>query len=195
MKTIKRMHDFCLCGAILALGTHLTGGLAWAEEGTGEWRTHWDEMMLWINFAILAFVLIKYLRKPVKEFLDGRKYELAREIKKVEEEKQAIGEKIKETEKLLDESSIRFAGIKERIIEQGEREKTRIIQEAREQSRLMLESAQRKIDSHFQQAQNRIREELVDAAVNLAIEKLPHEIDARDNQKFVEQFLSASIRN
>ena len=78
------------------LNIHLSGGLAWAEESTKEWRAHWDEIMLWINFAILAFVLIKFLRKPIKDFLDGRKYELAREIKKVEEEKQAIEEKIKE---------------------------------------------------------------------------------------------------
>ena len=37
---------------------------------------------------------------------------------------------------------------------------------------------------------DRIREELIDAAVNLTLERLPREIDARDNQKFVEQFLS-----
>ena len=191
MKTIKRMHDFYLHVAILALSIHLTGGFAWAEGSAGEWRAHWNELMLWINFAILAILLIKFLRKPIKEFLDGRKFELAREIKKVEEEKQAIEEKLKETEKLLDESSVRFAEIRDRIIEQGEREKQRIIQEAGEQSRLMMEGARRKVDSYFQQAQNRIRKELIDAAVNLTMEKLPHEIDARDNQKLVEQFLSS----
>lgn len=175
----------CLCfTAIPALAT---------DEASGGWRGTWDEVMLWLNFAILAFVIIKFGRKPIMDFLQGQKKVVADEIRQIEDEKEKVTAKIKETLKELEESEIRFAEVKQRIIEQGEKRKAEIIENARRESQIMLETAKQKIDSHLIHAKSKFRSDLIDDAVALAMERLPKEITQEDSQRFVNQYFSDAV--
>jgi F-type H+-transporting ATPase subunit b len=176
----------------VAMTVHLSGTEVLATENNGNWRPTYDLIMKWVNFGILVFVLVKFAGGPIKEFLEGRKEELALEIKKVESDKDKVLEKIKEAMQTLDESHVRFEKLKERILEQGEREKQKIIESAHQQSQIMLESAKRKIDSRIQQARKTIRMEMVDVAIALASEKIPEKITEEDSNKFIDAFLTAA---
>jgi F-type H+-transporting ATPase subunit b len=192
MKKLKKVAGLCffVTGVVLAL--HVLGCEALAGEDSGNWRPIYDLVMRWINFGILAFVLIKFGREPLKGFLKGRKEELAVEIKKVEDEKEKIENQIKEALKTIEESDIRFAELKARIIEQGEKGKQKIIEKAQTQSRIMMEGAKQKIDSQIKQAQSMLRAEIVDSAIALAIERLPEMITDEDNLKFVDMYLKST---
>ncbi len=162
-----------------------------AEEAveTG-WRGTWDEIMLWLNFCILAVVIVKYGRKPLMDFLRGRKEEVEKQIGKVEKEKSEIDARIRETRKTLEDSSARFENMKQRIIKQGERKKEEIIGDAKQQSEMMMVMAKQKIGNRILDAKNEFRAELVDAAVDLAEQKLSQEVTEEDNRKILEQYLS-----
>ena len=176
--------------AAIFAGLQVFGATALAAEEVGNWRSIFDLVMRWVNFAILAFILIKYAKTPLKNFLGEKRQEIARQIDRIEQEKNTAQQKIKETLKALEDSKIRFTKMKQRIIEDGEKKKEKIIAEARQESQILMESARKKIDNQFLEAQKALKSELAEMAVSLAMEKLPAEITEEDNQKWVNAFLS-----
>jgi len=183
-----------VCGGIALgiLGLHLCGHEAFAAEKTSNWRPTYDLIMRWVNFGIIVFVLNRYAKTPLKNFLRSKKEDLAQEIDELEEKKEDANAKISETQKTIDESDVRLAELKARIVQQGEREKLRIVDSAQQQSRSMLKDANRRIDASILQARNTVKSELIDAAVDLAMERLPQEITAVDNEKFVSAYLTST---
>lgn len=180
----------CLC---IAIYSHLMAGSSFAAEKAGSWRGTYDVIMLWVNFFILAFILVRYTKTPIMNFLRGRKDELAREINRMEEGKEKIISKIQETFKTLEESDQRFADMKERIVEQGEKRKKEIIEEAQQQSAIMMEMAKRKVEGYISQAKSDFKSELIDSAISLALEKLPEEITDEDNDRFISQYMEKTL--
>ena len=171
---------------------HLSGLEAIAAEGQDSWRPLFDEIMRWLNFGILAFLLIKFSRAPIKNFFRARREEMVREIEALENEKQAALQEIDENLKQLEDSGARFEAIKGRIVAQGEKNKQKIIEDAKQESKALLEGAKQKIDSQIIEARNKLRKELIDSAIALAMERLPAEMTAEDNQKWVDRFMSSA---
>ncbi len=165
-----------------------------AAETSGSWRQTYDMIMVWVNFGILAFIIVKFGKAPLMDFLLNRKAELAREIGDIEEKKEAVTARIEDAYRVLDQSDARFAELKKKIVQQGEKKKQEIIEDAQEQSRLILETAKQKIESRIVRAKSTFRAELIDAAAEKALERLPKEITEEDDRKLVEQYLAASMK-
>jgi F-type H+-transporting ATPase subunit b len=190
-EAIKRLLTTILTGTfalVLAAGV----GDVLAAETTADWRPTYDIVMRWVNFLILAFVLVKFGRKPLKEMLTGKKLEISIEIKKLEDAKAKLDAKVRETQQQLEDSSARFESIKERVIKMGERQKQEIIDNARQESQIILDSAQRKIEGRILRAKNTLRSDMVDAAVELAMQRLPEQVTAEDDRKWIEQYLNST---
>ena len=160
----------------------------------GGWRPTYDLVMRWLNFLILVFVIVKYSRRPLANFLKGRQKEIGTEIERIEQEKETISKAAVEARRNLKESARRLEELQKRIIERGEKRKLEIIAEARQEGHHIMESARRKVEGTLLQAKNRVREEMIDKAVAIALEKLPTEITARDNEKLFTQFLASADR-
>lgn len=195
MKRVNGITLLCFCITAGVLSLHFLGHEAFAAEKSSSWRPTYDLILMWINFGIIVFVLNKYAKAPLMNFLRGQKEKLAREIKRLENKQQGISANIEETLKTIDESEVRFAELKERIVQQGEREKQKIIESAQQQSKMMLKNARRRIDSHFDQAKSAFRAELIDAAIELAMQRLPQEITDEDHDKFLNQYLAGTVSN
>lgn len=193
MKKINKIAPFCYCIMAIVLILHFLGQEAFASEKTSNLRFWWDLFLRYINFGILVFVFVKYLKTPLMNFLQGRKEKLAQEIKRLEDEKEDLTVKIKEHQETIAESEVRFAELKERIVKQGERKKQEIIESAQQQSRMMLEDADRRLKTYFLQAENAFKAELIDAAIELAMQRLPKEITAEDNEKFANEYLAGTL--
>ena len=168
----------------------LTATEVLAADNASNWRPIFDLVMMWVNFGIFAFIIVKYSRSPLINFLKGQKEKVDLNINRIEEKKEKISAEVKVAIDTLDENKLRMQKLKERIIRQGERRKQEIIDNALLESQIMLEEAKRKIDDQILQAHKAIRAEMVDMAVSLAVKKLPAEITSADNQKFIDQYLT-----
>jgi F-type H+-transporting ATPase subunit b len=167
------------------------GSTAYAAENAGDWRSTYDLAMRWVNFIILAAVLIKFGKTPLTNMLMGQKDNLEAEIKNLEIEKQKAEAKASSAQKLLDDSHISFDKITERITMQGERKKQQIIEDAKRESKVILESAKRKLESQITIAKEGFRAELIDAAISSALEKLPGVIKVEDHQHFLKKYIDS----
>ncbi len=178
------------CYSIAVITVLLLGSTnALAAETTKNWRSTFDLVMRWLNFVIIAFVLVKFGRKPIKDFFANRRQEIDHQIKKYEQQKEAAEEKIAEAIQMLNNSIARFEKIKKRIVEDGEKKKQQIIEGARQESRLLLEGTKQKIGNQIVEARNLIRSELIESAIALAEKRLPEEITAADEQKLLDNFM------
>jgi F-type H+-transporting ATPase subunit b len=173
--------------AAVFLWTGTADALA-ADDGGG-WRSVYDLIMRWVNFALLAFVIVKFARRPLKNFLDGKSKDIAVQIRGLEEEKEQLLQKVRDAQKDLETNAARLEEVKQRIVRMGERRKQEIIAEAQKESRIIMDSAQQKIEGQIIRARNTLRAEMVDAATEKAHKKLPGLVTADDNQKLLEQFL------
>lgn len=191
MNWITRSFLLFCCVTAMGIGLHVLAPSAFAAEEAGGWRNMFDVVMRWLNFAILAFIIVKYAKTPLKNFLDEKKEEIARQINKIEQEKETAERQISETRTALEESKVRFTNLKQRIVEEGEKKKQEIIEDARQESKILLESARKKIDNQFIEAQKELKSELAEMAVNLAVKRLPAKITEADNQKWVNAFLAS----
>ena len=192
MSSLKKTIIVCgyLSAAIIVL--HLTSLEAFAAESSDGWRPIFDLIMRWVNFLILAFVLIKFSKAPLKNFLAGKKEEIASEIEELEAEKNRILREIDENRQLIENSKERLSQLKKTIIAQGEKNKIKIIEDAERESKILLESAKQKIENRIADARDLLKAEVVDEAIMLAMQKIPETITDQDNQKFIDTFIETA---
>jgi F-type H+-transporting ATPase subunit b len=162
-----------------------------AQEGPTKGRKIWNSIMLWVNFGILAFLFIKYAKKPLMNFLYGEREKLSKKIDEIEEQvkkaKSAMeveAEKLKKMDANIDE-------IRRYIIDIGQREKSGNIEKAKVTANQMIEDAQKETQYKLEAAKKRFGEEMLDIAVSLAVEELKKGISREDNEKLIEQFSTA----
>ena len=171
---------------------HLSAFEVQAADSSGDWRPLFDLVMRWVNFLILAFLLIKFSRAPIKKFLADKKQTIADEIGNLEAEKDKILRQIEESKKQLKHSKERLSELKKRIVAQGEKNKQKMIAEAELESKMMLKSAKEKMDHRIVEARQVLKTELIDTAMARAIEMLPGKITEEDNRKFIDVFVSSA---
>jgi F-type H+-transporting ATPase subunit b len=192
VRSLKKAAIVCVYLTFSLIVVHLISLEAQAADSAGDWRPVFDLVMRWVNFLILAFLLIKFSRVPIKNFLAGKKEEITSEIEELESEKEQMLLKIDENRKQIENSKERLSRLIETIINQGEKNKLKIIEDAERESKILLESAEQKISSRIAEAREVLKAELVDEAISLAMEKLPELITEQDNQKLISTFIQSA---
>lgn len=191
MKRRDRHYGWARIAALACLFVLLAAGAALAAEGSGGWRPTYDLVMRWVNFALLAFVIVKFSREPLMDFLQGRKQAFSIEIQQLEAQHREAAEQAKQATRQLEEGGAQLAELKERIINLGVNSKERIIEDARQQGRNMLQESQRRVEGQILRARQKFRNELVDAAVDRVLEKLPKTISDDDRERMVKNFMAS----
>ena len=174
---------FILC---LAFGL-VPVGMA-AESGDG-WRATYDLVMRWVNFLILVGIIVKFGRRPLMSFLNGSKEEIAYELRRLEEAKAAVLQEVGKMRQQIEQSEIRYEEMKERIIRQGRSRKQAIIDDARRESQMLMDGSRDHIENRLRSAKRKLRAEIIDLAVDKAMQKLPAMVTEQDHRKLLERFL------
>lgn len=182
----------CLGAGAVLVALLLSGADAVAAENAENWRTTYDLVMRWVNFAIIAILMVKFAKTPIKNFLSDRKGQIEKKIKAYEEQKEAIQKNVAESQKTLTHSQARFDKIRQTIIEGGKKRKQEIIEDAQRESQMLLEATRHKIEHQIREARDTIRAEMIESAIALAEKKLPAEITAADQQKLTDLFLAGT---
>jgi len=191
---MKRWNNIAWISMVIAIGLFGLCPDLRAAEGAGGWRETYDLVMRWINFGILAFIIIKFARAPLKEFIFGQRKNLIRELEQKEAERKAITEKVDAVIAELKENTARVEDLKTRIIEQGKKKRQEIIESAKEQSRQMLSDTQMRLGHQVFQAKYQLRSEIVETAIDFAMDKLPKIVTESDNQRYIDIFVSGTAK-
>ena len=167
-----------------------TAGTAIAADGEWEYRDEWDLAWRILNFLIIAFIIVKFGKEPIRNLLNNRSAEIDSEIKKAEfyqtEAKKEYEGIIAEVSQVED----KIREISEIIFAQADSHKRRIIQEAKQMADRMLEHAKASVEFEMRKARQELHEELVDMAIQMAEEKIRKKITKKDQTHLTEKYVA-----
>ena len=141
-----------------------------------------------LNFSLLMFLLVKFGRKPIREFLGGRRAEMERAINEAAQAKAAAEAKLKEYNDRLGQLDSEMAKLKADLTASAEEDKKRIVAEAEETARRMKIETEALIDQHAKALSAQVRRELVDGAIATAERLLREKITSADQQQLADAF-------
>ena len=171
-------------------GFFTTAGTAIAADAEWEYRDEWDLAWRILNFLIIAFIIVKFGKAPIRNLLNDRSAEIDSEIKKAElsqaeakKEYQGIIAEVSQVEDKIRE-------IQEIILAQADSHKRRIVQEAKQMADRMLEHAKASVEFEMRKARQELHEELVDMAIQMAEEKIRKKITKKDQAHLTEKYVA-----
>lgn len=161
---------------------------AWAGEASS-WRAIYDPIMKWVNFGILAFLLYKYGKGPVKKFIGDQKRAIEEQMSSLESQLKAESLKLEAENRKLEELDSYLEDLKNRILELGRREKEEILNDARRQAQIILQKAEAEANAMVHTAREQIRLELVEKAIAICERELKKALTIREQLSFLDRFI------
>ncbi len=162
-----------------------------APPTSGQWL-----LMLFtvINFALFAYLLVRFTGTPLKEFLRGRRREVVTLMAEAEKAKA-------EAEQLRREYDAKAAALEQtkldliaevRAIAAADRE--RMLIGAKEAADRLMRDAERAAQSDIERARRELRAEAAKLATELATEEVARRIDDPTRHRLVDEFLAGVSR-
>jgi F-type H+-transporting ATPase subunit b len=168
----------------------LFSSVAFASSGEGG---HGSPLMDWVwrivNFAILAFVLVKFLAKPMRNYFEQRKELIEKSIKESQEAKELAKKALAEVEERLKLKDKEIEEIVSSAKTSGEKERDRLTEESERLKAKILQQAKTNIEYEVKRAKEAIKEEAVEAALQLAEEKIKAKLTKEDQEKLLKESL------
>jgi F-type H+-transporting ATPase subunit b len=165
-------------------------GIAFGAEETAAHGGEWKEW-LWriLNFTVLVVILVKFLNKPLKEFLKKRTELIEKSLTEAKEAKELAGKALAEVEERLRLKDREMEEILARARLSAEKEQDLIIQQGEQMKEKILEQAKNNIDYELRLAKESIKAEAVGIALELAEKKLKDKLTKEEQVRLIEESL------
>jgi len=146
-----------------------------------------------LNFTILAAVIYKFSAKAIVNFFVGDRASIKNSLDEAVTAKEEAQKKLAEHSARLDKATAEIQGIADMIKEQGLAEKEKIIEEAKRTAEKLKEDSEARIDQEFKRALHQLRKEATELSVTMAEEILEKNIEAKDHESMVNDFLDRMV--
>ncbi|MFO0760909.1 MAG: ATP synthase F0 subunit B [Byssovorax sp.] len=144
-----------------------------------------------LNFALLAWILARFGKKPLAEALLKRKNEIMQEIETAETLKEDAERRLDEYEQKLETMEETLEELRAEFAAQAEQEKKSVLAEAEERRVRMRKDAEFRIEQEMKSARAQVLQEAVVAAVAAAEALLVKRTTASDLDKMAEDYLKS----
>lgn len=180
---------FIFIFSLFTLHSPLFTVTAFAAEG-GEHAFAWKELM-WpvINFAILVFVLVKFGKKPIRDFLKKRTELIEKSLKEAEEAKELARKALVEVKERLKNTDREIDEILTAAKKAGEKEKETIIAEGEKLRSKILEQTKANIEFELQKAKKAIKSEAALAALELAEKQIKEQLGNKEQLMLIDGYI------
>ncbi len=161
-----------------------------AAEGAAH-GAEWKEW-LWkiLNFAILVFILVRFIGKPLRGFLKRRTELIEKTLAEAREAKELAQKALAEVEERLKLKDREVEDIITQSRRSAEIEQERLIQQGEQMREKILEQAKNSIDYELRLAKEAIKTEAVEIALGLAEKKLKERLTKEEQMRLIEQGLA-----
>ena len=162
-----------LAAIAFLLGLGLLAGLepAWAKDAPvteSSFRDWWDLAWRIINFLVLAGLIYKLAKKPMKDFLSGQRDMVAADLEKVQKAKENAAAERAELEEKIKSMAENLAQYEKNLEELAQRQSEEIMEEARNESSLILDRAELWAGQALKRARKDLADEILEMAADMA---------------------------
>lgn len=143
-----------------------------------------------VNFAIIAFVVVYFMRKPVRDFFKNRSIEIAKAMQESKEAREravaALAEMERKTKDLEAETDRLISDAKAR----GEKDKQALMEEGRKMVSDIQTQVKQGIDVEVQKARTSLQIEAALLAVDIAEGRIKEKISGQDHERIVKEYIA-----
>lgn len=138
-----------------------------------------------INFAILLYILYRFVYKPILKVLDDRKRKIAEGIQQAEESKKVLDKAATEREQIVLVARKEAQAIIDRINQEAQKMRDEKIEQTRQEIATLVSKSKEQINHEREQAIASVRKEAASLVV-LAVEKVLRErMHTREDEDLV----------
>jgi F-type H+-transporting ATPase subunit b len=143
-----------------------------------------------LDFGLMAVLLVYLLTKPIRNGLSGRREGIEKALSDAVAAREAAEAKFAEYDVKLSKASAEIEEMSVAIRREGELERERILANAREMAQKITAEAEKTAESEILRARTELRQEASRLAIALAEELLKKQINAGDQQRLVDEYVS-----
>jgi F-type H+-transporting ATPase subunit b len=179
--------------ALAAQNDQPVGGSEGApEHGSAphEGEPFWKTGARIFNFAILAGVLIYFLRSPFRAFVEARSTQVRSELVSAARMRQEAADRIAGIERRMEALPSELEALNEKGKSDIAAERARIREVAEAERRRLLHQTRREIDMRLRIAERDLTTHAVDRLVTIAAERIRETINEQDQARLIERYLS-----
>lgn len=142
-----------------------------------------------LNFAVLAFILFRLGRKPLREALKKRKVTIMREIDQAREIKDKAQDRLDRYESDLDHLDEKLAALREQYAAEAAEEKKTVVQEASEARDRMMADADFRVQQEGRAARDQLSLQAMEDALAAAEALVKERVTQADHDRLAEEYL------
>ncbi len=162
-----------------------------AEEGAHESTTFvGDWLPRIINFAIIAGVVIYFMRKPIRDFFANRSAEIAKAMQESKEAREravaALAEMDRKIKDLQAETNRMLAEAESR----GEKDRAALVEEGKKLAQEIQDQVKEGISIETEKAKTALAVEAALLSIDLAEGKIREKISGQDHERIVKEYIS-----
>lgn len=143
-----------------------------------------------LNFAVLVFILVKFGGPAINKALSARHQQLKADLAAAETARAEAEARLARQEARLAKLEQEIADIQSGVKTEAEAEKARLIALAEERAKRIREETSFALDQQVKEAEANLRREVALAAVQMAEQIVKQSLNAGDQQRLVESFVT-----
>jgi F-type H+-transporting ATPase subunit b len=140
------------------------------------------------NFAILAGVLVYFLRRPIAEYLRSRSDQIRHDLVTAAETRRAATGQLEEIQRRMAALPAELESLKARGAEDIAAERVRIAEAARAERERLLDQTRREIQMRLRVARRELTEHAALLAVQVAEERIKRNITPDDQVRLLDRY-------
>jgi F-type H+-transporting ATPase subunit b len=173
-----------------AVSQEHAAGQEHAEPGASHGASSpWTLVARLFNFAVLAGVLVYFLRSPFMAFLAARGAEIRAELVKAADLNRKAADRLAESDRRLAALPAELAALRARGVEEAAAEDARIRSAAEAERARLVEQGRRRIDNRLRVARRDLAAHAARRAVDVAEERIRRTMRPDDQRRLVEAYL------
>ena len=159
------------------------------EEGTSRAREIWDTVWMFVNFFVLVFVIVKFGREPIKNFLAERAadidqdiYDHQSKVQDAQSEYQDVEQRLANIENMIDE-------VRQLHLSEAQRTKDAILERAKQNADHIMDEAKHQAETSVQKARDQVKAELVEKAIEEAEQLIRKHFKPEDEDRLFGEYM------
>ena len=149
----------------------------------------WDALAVFLAFVILLIVVFYFAYKPVKKLIQKRAEYVDGKLRHAEQSEKEALEKVEEAKSNIKKSQQEALVIVEQAKADAEKERQRIKKQAKEEADQEVIRAKQEIEQEIEKSKDEIHSQIVDVAFDASKKVLSREVNQKDNEKLINQFI------
>ena len=149
----------------------------------------WTMIFAWCNLLVLYFVLRKLLFKPVKNMIDSRQQEIDGMYSDAEKSREDADAMKADYEEKISHAKEESEEILKNAVRRAQLREEEILREANDKAARVMKRAEEQVEMEKKRAINEVKNEVSDMAIGIASAVIERDIDRKEHEALIDEFI------